>query len=250
MYTLLSKLAEILSEYFSRFLDRKKTGDDTEVASELVQLLVFLQELCVQGEALLLLAEDILRGQVSPAKAAEFEKLLTRQRTSITELQETITDNRTLLATIDAQFYAELAPFLDRKSGMLTRWLQQASQSPYSTTTLFFLSNSRLNEVLSVARSHYLGAHQHSAARTEYLLAAADAVREARAHEVRDLRYVSVQKQPFVEAGLSEAHAQLSRIKEFISELFDAVQASIGAEALAQLRRQLMSEVVAKRQAT
>lgn len=79
MYGLLSKLAEILSSYGFRFLDSRRASRDTEVAAQLVRIVLALQDLYVRGERLLKLTDEFVEGITRPGASAEFEGLLDRQ---------------------------------------------------------------------------------------------------------------------------------------------------------------------------
>lgn len=65
MFELFSKLAEILSSYWERFLDGRQLNRDADVARHLVSVVVALQDLCVRGERLLVLAAEFLDGDGS-----------------------------------------------------------------------------------------------------------------------------------------------------------------------------------------
>lgn len=237
MYSLLSKLVEIFSDYLAKFIERKSIASDTDVAVELNSILIALQEICIQGEGLLSLVEELLNGTGNAAKIKKLEVLLTTQLLSVKELRETLTATRALLATIDAQFYIDLAPFLDQKSGLLTRWLQQASQSKYSTTTLFFLPMDRLEELLAISRKGGFGVE-----RTDYLVAASDIFREIRSHEFRDIRSITEGNGGAIKHEILNAHVALARAKSLCSELLSAIQQNVGPTALTHLRRQLVKK--------
>lgn len=76
MFGLISKLGEILSSYWGRFLDGKRLNRDADVARHLVFVLEALQDLCVRGERLLVLAEHLLDGDGSSQTTAKFARIL------------------------------------------------------------------------------------------------------------------------------------------------------------------------------
>ncbi|WP_407285627.1 hypothetical protein [Streptomyces sp. BP-8] len=62
MFGLISKLAEILSSHWGRILSGRQLGRDADVARHLVRVVEALQDICVRGERLLVLAEKLLDG--------------------------------------------------------------------------------------------------------------------------------------------------------------------------------------------
>lgn len=239
MYGLMSKLAEILSTYWSRFLDGRQVGRDTDVAAHLVRVVLALQDLCVRGEWLLTLAEKLADGDGS----AEFEGALSEQVRAVDTLRSVLADSQGLLATIDAQFYLDLAPIVDQKSGLLERWSQQVSLSRFSTTTLVFLSRDDLARLIDIGRLN-AGPTGMDLERTAYLIAVADSVRDARSREVRDIRTATARGvEARVRSEIASARADLMRARGFCSTLLGVTEAAVGSEAMARLRRRLLPEM-------
>ncbi|MFZ3573163.1 hypothetical protein ACOKM5_40165 [Streptomyces sp. BH097] len=247
MFGLLSKLAELLAQFGTGLVTLRRTAQDTDVAAALLRCAVALQDLCVRGERLLALASDLVDGPQRPGTAQEFVGLVRVQAQAVEAVRGTLVECQELLATVDAGVYVELAPFLDAKSGLLTRWQQQATMSALSSTTLFFLPRAALEEALSVGRSH---ATRDGLAidRTDYLLAVGDGLRAARAQEVRDLgRAAATRHASAVRDELADAKDELARAAALCRQLVDAVQEAVGPEAMARLRRQLVPKQRATR---
>ena len=236
MYALLAKLAEILSDYGSRFLEGAKARGDTAVAASMAQCLLALQDICVRGELILRRASSFLDGPVDDQAAAELADLVAAQSRALEELQKLLGEQKALLATIDPGLYLELAPLLDNKSGLLTRWQQQASQSGFSTTTLFFLPREDLQRVLEVGRAQTTPAGLDPE-RTGYLLVVADTLRAVRSGEIRDIRRVTGQQGDRLASELRAARSDLERAKALCGELLASTERAVGPEALAGLRR-------------
>ncbi|MEB8338329.1 hypothetical protein [Streptomyces endophyticus] len=247
MYGLLSKLAELLAQFGSGLVTLRRTAQDTDVAAALLRCAVALQDLCVRGERLLALADGLVDGADRPGAAREFVGLVQVQAEAVDSLRGTLVECQELLATVDAEVYVRLAPFLDAKSGLLTRWQQQATMSALSTTTLFFLPQAALDEVLAVGRAHATS-DGLAADRTDYLLAIGDGMRAARAREVRDLsRAAATRHAPAVRDELAGARDELTRAGALCRQLVDSVKESVGPEAMARLRRQLVPKQRAAR---
>ncbi|MGW2340533.1 hypothetical protein [Streptomyces sp. NPDC001661] len=247
MFGLLSKLAELLAQFGTGLVTLRRTAQDTDVAAALLRCAVALQDLCVRGERLLALAGDLVDGPQRPGAAQEFVGLVRVQAQAVDAVRDTLVECQELMATVDAEVYVRLAPFLDAKSGLLTRWQQQATMSALSSTTLFFLPRAALDEALSVGRAHSTPAGL-AADRTDYLLAVGDGLRAARAQEVRDLsRAAATHHAPAVREELAEAKEELARAADLCRQLVDAVQEAVGAEAMARLRRQLVPKPRAAR---
>lgn len=238
MFGLISKLAEILSSYCERFLDGKRLGQDAEVARHLVHLVVALQDLCLRGEQLLVLAEQLLDGDKSAETSARFEGILREQARAVSDVREAIGKSKELLATIDARFYLDLAPLVDAKSGLLTRWERQAALSRFSTTTLFFLPGDGLVRLIEAGRAS-TGSDGLDRDRGAYVAAAADSIREVRTREVRDIRLATADAREQVQGDISSARADLERAKDYCSTLLGATETAIGSDAMARLRREL-----------
>lgn len=178
----------------------------------------------------------------SLVRVEEFEGLLELQVKAVGELRTALINCQALLATIDAGFYLELAPFLDTKSGLITRWSQQVWQSRFSTTTLFFLQADSLQRVVEIGRAQ-ANPKGLNRERSAYLMAVADGIRSARSHEVRDLRHaVARNNQPTVKSEIATARADLARTRVLCGHLLAATQEAVGPEVMARLRRTLVPQ--------
>jgi len=239
MFGLISKLAEILSSYWGRFLDGRHLDRDADVARHLVRVVVALQDLCIGGERLLVLVETLLDGDGSPGTSAEFTGLLGEQTRAVDELRSALDESKALLATIDTQFYLDLAPMVDGKSGLLMRWSRQASLSGYSTTTLFFLPTGDLTRLIEAGQAS-ASPDGLDVERTTYVVAIADSIREARSREVHDIRLATRCVQDQVRDEIASARVDLARAKDYCSMLLGATETAVGPEAMARLRRKLL----------
>jgi hypothetical protein len=231
MFGLLEKLAELLNTFGVKFLESRRLTKDVEVAQELVGIVMAMQELCMRGERILRLVEEDSGSQ-------ELELLLEKQIQGIEELRSALDGARGLLATIDTELYFELAPFLDSKSGLLTRWRQQAQLSRFSTTTMFFLPAQRLEELVAVGKAH-TSEEGLSLERDEYVMAVGDSIRDTRRSEVRDIRKRTEESTERLRREVGEARAELVRARQLCGQLLTATQQAIGPEGLAGLRRRL-----------
>lgn len=239
MFGLISKLAEIMSSYWGRFLDGKRLAQDADVARHLVRLVVELQDLCVRGEWLLVLAGRLLDGDRSSETSAEFNRILGEQALTLEGLRSVLDESKKLLATVDARFYLDLAPLVDAKSGLLAKWERQAKQGPFSTTTLFFLPADDLMRLIEAGRA---SASRDGLSKeiTRYALTIADSIRDIRSREVRDIRLATVSAQEQVRADIKSARADLERAQDYCSRLLGATETAVGPEAMAKLRRKLL----------
>ena len=140
MGELLSTVVQVVSSYVIRLLDRRAVSKDAKVGAHLLDMVVTLQELCLNGDRLVDLADTMISGTEPRADdQTEFAALLRGSPHWSTNSGAASMQPRALLATVDVDFAFAMAPFLDAKSGLLTRWQQQAALSRFSTTTLFFL---------------------------------------------------------------------------------------------------------------
>jgi hypothetical protein len=240
MFNLLSTLANILSTYGQRFLDRRRGSQDAEVAGLLFGVVLMLQELAARGERILTIAERFVAGTAVAGDEAEFEDLLFRQVEHLGELRVMLEESRGLLATVDAELYFDLVPFLDEKSGLVSRWSKVATRSRFSTTTLFFLSEAELQKVVEVSRE-VTGSGGMELGRTGYLLAVADGLREARSTEIRDIRSNAARTNYSGVAGeIGTARTELARTRTLCGQLVKATSEAVGPDAMASLRRRLL----------
>ncbi|WP_280234487.1 hypothetical protein [Nocardia cyriacigeorgica] len=237
MFELISKLAEILSSHWGGFVDGKRAGKDADVAAHLVRLLTGLQDLCVRGQQLLEMAERLVDGDDSPELSAEFVRLLDEQAQAVDGIRSQLDGSQTVLATIDADFYLDLAPLVDKKSGLLTRWCQQVARSHFSTTTLFFLPANDVTRIVDAGRSDTNGLGIH---RPEYTVALAESIRSIGARAVRDIRQAPVSTREQVNTEIATARADLAGVRDYCSTLLSAIQETVGTEAMAMLRRKAL----------
>jgi hypothetical protein len=239
MSALLSKLAEIVATFGTRFLDSRNVARDAVVAGHLVGIVVALQDLCGRGRRILGLAGGFADGTVDERHAAEFDVLLMEQDRAVRALQHRLLTSRELLATIDARLSLELAPLLDDKSGLLTRWSQQVEQSRFSTTTLFFVPADSLQRLLEIGTEHS-SPRGLDRQRDDYVLALADQLRATRSRELRDMRRATGQGRKRLKAEITTALAELGRAEELCANLLTAAEQALGAAPFAALRRKLV----------
>ncbi|SNT63014.1 hypothetical protein SAMN05421812_114254 [Asanoa hainanensis] len=236
MFTLVEKLAEILANYGLRFLDHRRTVRDSDVARRLLDIVVLLQDLCLRGDQLLAQARRFADGVADQATETEFGRLLDEQVITIVDLRDSIVAARALLTSIDAELYLRLSPFLDGKSGLLTRWAQQRKLSTYSTTTLFFLPTAAIDRVAAGSET------ETEADRADYVRALALTLRETRSVEVRDIRVVGADEAGRLRRDVEDADAELARARELCARMASSVEQAVGAEAMAALRRSLVRD--------
>ncbi|MEO3772942.1 hypothetical protein [Micromonospora sp. B9E7] len=239
MGELLSTMVQIIVSYVTRLLDRRAVSQDAKVGGELLELALTLQELCVNGERLLALADTLIStGESRADDQSEFAALVHRQSALIDQLRSGIADSRALLATVDVDFAFAMAPFLDGKSGLLTRWQQQAALSQFSTTTLFFLPAEAVTRLVAgspAAATATALAHN----RTDFVLVVTNEVQNARRREVPDIRAVADDESETLLREVGHARSEIETARVLCGRLLTATQEAIGADATAHLRRTL-----------
>lgn len=154
VFAILSKLAEILAQFGTAFVALRRTVKDTDVAAAMISTAMAIQDLCMRGERILTLLDQILDGAGHPALAEEIASLLDLQVAATVALRSSLVESQALLATIDAGLYVELVPFLDQKSGLIMRWSHHVAQGRHSTSAIFFLSPEDLDHVIAVGKAH------------------------------------------------------------------------------------------------
>jgi hypothetical protein len=239
VFTLVEKLAEIFANCGARLLDHRRTVRDSDVARRLLGIVLLLQDLCVGGDRVLVLVWQFSDGAADDAVEAEFHLVLAEQVETVRKLRDAIDDSRMLLNSVDAGLYLELAPFLDVKSGLLTRWEQQRRLSQFSTTTLFFLPPAVVDRVARIGREGGTLAGQ-SSKRADYVLVVAETLRDRRSAEVRDIRQVGPEQAERLRSEIEGARAELARARDLCVRVASLVEQVIGSEAMASLRRSLM----------
>jgi hypothetical protein len=241
MFGLIGKLVEVLSSYIQCFLDARRGSKDAAVAAKVFEIVLRLQEMVARGERILYLAATLLGGEGQAEDGGELELLLTTQLQDLEELQAALEQSRELLATIDVNMYLDLIPFIDRKSGLLTRWSQQATRGKFSTTTIFFLPNDDLQHVIEAARPALSPAGM-GLDRTQYLVEVIDAVKRVRSYEVRDIRGHQQQIDSAISNQIADAGSDLANARQTCAKLMSATEEAVGAEAMASLRRNVLKD--------
>jgi hypothetical protein len=231
MFAMLSQLAEILSKLGNLVWSAQRKYKDILVADWLIRSVTDLQRLCVRGERLLMLAERATDGE--PVDADELTGLVTVQADRIESMRSTLDAGAPFLAAVDADYFLELEPFLNRKAGLLVGWTHRAKSSSLSTTTLFFLPGGTLERVLD----------QGSQSDRDELLHTADGMRAARVADVRDLsKPLEPHQVPVVRTEIAAAREDLDRVKELCRQLLDATREAVGPEVMADLRRKILPD--------
>jgi hypothetical protein len=242
MFELLSKLAEILAQFGSGLLASKRTARDAEVAEVMLCCVIELQDVCVCGERILSLAEELVDGAAGPDTADKLADLVGSQVLKIEAMRSGLVNSQVLLATVDAGIYLELAPFLDMKSGLLARWGQLARMGPLSTTTLFYLPAETLERIITIGKAS-ADADGLNVDRVAFVAALADGVRSVRKQEVRDMRRaVAAHRVQGIKEEITKARAGLDRIKSLSGQLLAATEEAVGADVMAHLRRSLVKK--------
>lgn len=239
VFTLVEKLAEIFANCGARLLNHGRTVRDSDVARRLLGIVLLLQDLCLGGDRVLALARQFSDGVGDEATEAEFGQVLAEQVETVGKLRKAIDDSRMLLNSVDAGLYLELAPFLDVKSGLLTRWEQQRRTSTFSTTTLFFLPPEAVDRVTGVGQEGDTLAGL-SSDRADYVMTLAETLRETRSGEVRDIRRVNPEQAERLRSEIDGARAELARARELCAQVATLVEQTVGADAMANLRRSLL----------
>jgi hypothetical protein len=240
MFSMIAKLAELLAKFGQSLVAYRRAAKDVDVAAAMLRCAVALQELCVRGEQLLTIAGELVAGTTLSGAAAEFADLVEQQITAIESVRSILLEAQTLLVTVDAGIYLDLVPFLDKKSGLLTRWSQQAVTGVLSTTTLFFLPTETLDRVIAIGKVHATP-NGLTGDRSDYIMAVADGIMSAQTHEVRDLSRVVAARVPVVRQEIETARADLVRAKDSCGRLLAATKEAVGLEVMAQLRRTLLA---------
>jgi hypothetical protein len=240
VFTLVEKLAEIFASYGARLLEHRRTVRDSDVARRLLGIVLLLQDLCLRGDRVLALARQFGDGAADEATGADLGQVLAEQVETVGELRKAINDSRMLLNSVDAGLYLELAPFLDVKSGLLTRWEQQRRTSTFSTMTLFFLPPAAVDRVARMAQEGDTLAGLSSSDRADYVMTLAETLRETRSGEVRDIRRVNPEQAPRLRSEIDGARAELARARELCAQVASLVERTVGADVMADLRRSLL----------
>ncbi|MDI1461654.1 hypothetical protein QEZ54_11780 [Catellatospora sp. KI3] len=239
MFGLAASILEILYNATTRLLDKREVSRDGGVARALLELVLLLQEISVRGNRILGLARRFADRTADDATAGQFDQALQEQVATLTELRTAVAGARPLLATVDPAVYLQLAPFLDAKSGLLTRWEQQRRTSGFSTTTLFFLDHEAIDRVAATGRE---GATVDGLAadRADLVMAIADTIRQARTTEVRDIRRLDEAQSVRLLAEIGGAQTDLDRAGELCVQLLASIEAAVGSTGMASLRRDLL----------
>jgi hypothetical protein len=200
---------------------------------------VLLQDLCVVGGRLLVLLTLFAKGIAQPETETDLDYLLKQQVATSNRLREVLYSARDLLASVDPGLYLELAPFLDGKSGLLTRWEQQCRLGAFSTATLFFLSADAIEALAAAGR---VGATTEGISndRDEFVMKLADAIARVHAGQVRDIRRLDTTKAGRLNAEIEEAQHDLATAARLCIEAHTAITAAVGQDAMADLRRSLL----------
>jgi hypothetical protein len=238
MYALLSKLAEIVASFATRFFVERRVSQDAEIVGEFIRLILALQDVCARGERILGILEGFVSGATSSFDEASFKKLIDEQREALNDLGRELDGLKALLATMDAQLSLDISRLVDAKSGILTRWQQQVDQSHFSTTTIFFLSNASLERLIKMGGSE-AGSRELTNNREDFVFAVADRLRDTRSREVRDIRSATEAARRRITEDIKVARADLRRARDLCSRLRDSAENALGKEPFAKLRRKL-----------
>jgi hypothetical protein len=238
MYALLSKLAEIIAGFGRSLVADHHSAKDADVAAVIIRCALLLQNLCVHGQRLLVLAERLVDAAATADEVDEFASLFDTQVAAIDSLRANFAETQALLATINFGIYRELVVFLDEKSGLLKCWSKQAD-SRYSTTTLIFLSAETLDQLVAIGLPG-VTIDGWGGERFDYLAAVAQNVQSARRVEVRDLTSPEpISDVPAVKLQIAAAKADLDRAQVCCEQLLNDTRNIVGVDAMARLRRTL-----------
>lgn len=235
MFTMLAKIAEILSALAERAFSGRRAANDAGVAEPLVGLIVELQGVIVRGRAVLRAATSIFDGTADQDDRANFRRLLALQSSALDEVRDGVVRLQPLLATFDSGLALQLLPFVDAKSGLIERWRQQAKQSSFSSTTVFFLSEPAVERIvqLGTAALDDTGVSERRAA---LVAVTGDEIALVRAGEARDIGNLA---ESAFRTEAAAAAVELDRASAACASIAASLQTHLGAEPMAALRRSL-----------
>ena len=124
-------------------LNQHKVGKDRQIGLELLDLFECMQNVYVVGNRLVDALEDLVSRDAS-AESNDLNRgsvplLLQEQFRNIDRLVAAIESSRRALSAVNGSMFVELTPLLDRKSGLLTKLLQESKMSNLSSTAVFYL---------------------------------------------------------------------------------------------------------------
>ena len=236
MFDLVAKATATLSQIVSTVLRLRRTRQDVELTRWLLGAVDQVQDICTRGDRILAALESGLTGAAEPN---EWLELLREQRAAVDALRRTLERSQPLLNTFDGAAYLSLAPFADAKSGLLTRWIQQAEQSQRSTTTLFFLPADEIEAALAEADR----SRAFTGDRTHYVDYLAASIRRVREEEVRNAPNAAVRHHRRLRDEVAAARESLDQARRNCTALIEAVKETVGDEVMTRLRRELFSEI-------
>ncbi|CAM3245409.1 hypothetical protein [Stackebrandtia soli] len=236
MFEMFSKLAEILVGLLDGVRRRREIGKDAVLAQWLFGVVDQLLDVCVRGERILGELDAWLNGQGVDGHLPE---LLRSQSVAVELLRRDLDASRALLGSVSANAFLTLAPLVDEKSGLLSRWAQQVTQAVHSSTAVFFLPGDVLESVLRLASE----SDAFDGDRIEYVVVLGQCIREAKSQEVRDLRSVAATEHQRLEADVRAARERLQKTRECCVAMVSDLEQSIGSEPVAVFRRKLIAQL-------
>ncbi|HEX3068311.1 MAG TPA: hypothetical protein VHX14_07030 [Thermoanaerobaculia bacterium] len=157
MFELIRFALEKITSGISWAIDHRRVGKDREVGAALLGLFERMQDVYVVGLRIVDELESYTNDELPPdANNIGNERLadlLREQFENVAGLVDAIERSRRVISTFDADLFAEIAPLLDRKSGLLMRLLQEGRLSQRSSTFIFYLDHATIENLASTGIS-------------------------------------------------------------------------------------------------
>jgi hypothetical protein len=206
---------------------------DPQARAGLLEMVVELQAVYVDGRTILRVidtAGEDADGPSKPNRSDELSVLIVRQVERLRRLRSLLTQQHRLLTSVSATSFTRLAPLIDEKSGLLTRWLQQAQQSLTSSSTVFFLPRTVVDAAVATIPSAD-GSDPHWD-RDAYLKLTTKAFRELRRSELRDIGMIAnprPERTARIRVDTAAARTELEAIRRQVDALAGLTRFSVAS---------------------
>src|SRR3989442_1335323 len=228
MYELIRFTLEKIINGISWAIDHHKFGKDTKIGSELLDLFERMQDIYLIGtrivDALERMAGDGSPSEAQSAGNDNLEQLLQQQLTNIERLQGSIERVRRVISTVDSDLFVALRPLLDRKSGFLTRLLQEGQLSQRSSTFVFYLDYATVEDLYGKG---FGGSSRRQLS---------DRVNELRLAEIRDIAHLTPTDKDRLALLIRDRQPrkEIEQIRELSKHFHDKLDASFRLKSIRQ----------------
>jgi hypothetical protein len=144
MFEIIKLVADKLEAWIEKYIKSKSTKNEALLGTDILELIIAIQDICFNGYLIFNLIESLISNSKDEESETTLKAILSEQLLKINDINLKLKDLREKISLSDTSFYLDFMVLIDEKRGIISSWLKYANNSPYSSSSIFFLSEGEL----------------------------------------------------------------------------------------------------------